>query len=472
MLKRKKIVTILAVCASLVSLQAQPDSCHIKIQAEGYTQGKVKLIAIYGDRNFIEDSATVDAEGRFEFKRKKALKAGYYYVVFPDNGNIHMIIDQEQHFSLKTKKPDLIKDMQVESSLDNKLLYESLRMQLKYDKDIDSLNKKRNAEGIDSLKKIEIEKELKGIQAEKKKQVEVFRKKYPTQFFTKFKLAGQNPELVEVKKSNGEIDMDAQLELYRQSFWNDVDFSDIRLLHTPVIGNKLKRFILELTPQHPDSIIRQADYIIDKSLANPEIFQFVSNWIALNYQPTQTKIMDGEAVMVHILDKYFTKEHAYWMTEKDFAAVQKKVFEMKPSLLNRQGPDVVSTDYYGKPRSIYELKEDYIIVFMYDPDCDHCQKETPLLKEFYKKWKSKSVEVFAIVLNATEKQWRDFVTKYQTQDWINVHDPTNKSIYAKYFVDITPELYVLNKERKIIGKNLNPDQLEFIITQDLERRKK
>ena len=50
--------------------------------------------------------------------------------------------------------------------------------------------------------------------------------------------------------------------MYRLAFWDNVDLSDTRLLYTPVLVNKLKKFILELTPQHPDSIIRQADYII------------------------------------------------------------------------------------------------------------------------------------------------------------------------------------------------------------------
>lgn len=467
-----KNLIIPVILFSLKTLSAQEDSCYIRIHAAGYKGGTAKLISIYGDRNFLEDLAKIDSTGRFEFKRKSPLKAGYYYAIMPDNGNFHMIIDQEQHFSMDTKKSDLIGNMKVESSIDNTLLYKSLKFQIGIDREVDSLNVIKNAANPDKAKVEDVEKQLKRIQSDKKKQLEYFQKKYPNSFFTKFKTAGQNPELVDVKKPNGELDKEKQFQLFRDAFWDNVDFTDVRLLRTPVIANKLKKFITEMTAQQPDSIIRQADIVIDKSLANKEIFQFVSNWIALTYQPTVTKVMDGEAVMVHVLDKYFTKELAYWMTDQDLAAVKKKVHEMKSSLVNAQGPDVVSTDLYGKTRSIYELKEDYIIVFMYDPDCDHCQKETPELLQFYKEWKPKSVEVFAIVLNSTEQKWREFVAKYHTESWINVFDPTNKSIYAKYFVDITPEIYVLNKERKIIGKNLHPEQIAFIINQDQERRKK
>ena len=55
-------------------------------------------------------------------------------------------------------------------------------------------------------------------------------------------------------------------------------------------------------------------------------------------------------------------------------------------------------------------------------------------------------------------------------DWINVHDPSNRSIYAKYYVDKTPEVYVLNPERTIIGKNLKVEQIQTIIDKDMASR--
>lgn len=433
-------------------------------------EGKVKFIAVFADQNYILDSTMADANGKFELKSKSAIPGGYFYAILPDYSNFHFIIDERPFFSMTAEKSDIIATMQVENSVDNEMLYESFKMQGRHDEDTKALLELKNAAGTPPETLQKVDSLLNAMLLERKSQLLSFQKAHPNALFTKFKTAGQNPELVDVRLPNGEVDRERQLELFRQMFWDNVDFKDDRLLRTPVLANKLKRFILELTPQHPDSIIRQADFIIKKSMVNKEMFKFFSNWIALKFQPTQTKVMDGEAVFVHILDKYFdTKEKAFWATDKDLADFKKKVFEMKASLLNRKGPDVISTDLYGNTRSIYEIQSEFVIVFMYDPDCDHCQKETPLLKNFYKEWKAKGVEVFAIILNATDEEWRNFVNKYGTHDWINVHDPTNRSIYAKYYVDITPELYVLNKERKIIGKNLKVEQVPFIIEQEWKR---
>lgn len=446
--------------------RAQTDSCHLRFEIKGGTAGKVKLIGVFADQNYIADSTMMNELGQFEFKRKSPLKPGYFYIILPDYTNFHMMVDREQHFSMKAEKPDLINSMKVEGSLDNVLLYESLKLQQMHDQRIDSINQyKKNNEGVESTQKL-VDEAFKKINDERKEHVKLLLSKYPNSFFTKFKSAGQNPDLVEVFNEKGEPDRNVQLQYFKAQFWDNVDMSDPRLIYTPVIVNKLNKYIVDFTVQHPDSIIKYADLIIQKSFANKEMFQFVSNWIALKYQPTKTKVMDGEAVYVHIIDKYFTKENAYWLDSVELGKLRKKAWEMQASLLNRKGPDVVSVDPMGQTKSIYEIKKPYVIVYMYDPKCDHCREETPKLRKFYQEWKDK-VEVFAIALQTNDQEWKEFLEKYAIKDWTNVYDPTNRSIYAKYWVDITPEMYVLNKERKIIGKNLKTDQLSFIINKDL-----
>ncbi|NRB62472.1 MAG: DUF5106 domain-containing protein, partial [Saprospiraceae bacterium] len=78
-------------------------------------------------------------------------------------------------------------------------------------------------------------------------------------------------------------------------------------------------------------------------------------------------------------------------------------------------------------------------------------------------------EVFGIAIDTDNQKWTNYI-RQTGMNWINVYDPTNRSIYAKYFVDITPELYVINPERKIIGKNIKVYQIEEIIRRDQASR--
>lgn len=470
--KRMKAIfaSIFSILFCAARLFAQTDSCDIRILVEGITPGKVKLIGAFADQNYLADSTMVDEHGVIEFKRKSPLKPGYFYVILPDYSNLHFLADTDQHFVIRTKRSDLFGAATVEGSSDNEMLYASFRMQLRHEALYDSVSKAISGLAPNDPRYLAGKKIYDQMGAERKAQLEKDRQRFPNSFYVKFKYSGQNPEVRDVRKANGDLDTSAQLRMFRNEFWDNFDFRDERLLYTPVIANKIKTYMNDLTMQNPDSLIAQADILIDKSLVNQEMFKFISNWLLIKYQPTKTSVMDGEAVFVHIIDKYMTKELATWYNDKELADIKKKAFEMRASLLNRKGPDVISKDPFGQTKSIYEMKEPYIIVFMYDTKCEHCQKETPLLRKFIDEWKEKNIGVFAIVLNSTENEWKEFMLQNRMQDWVNVRDPSNVSIYAKYFVDITPEIYILNRDRMIIGKNLKVEQIATIINRDQQKQ--
>lgn len=440
----------------------------IHVSIEGLLSGgTAKLVGIFADQNFLADSAKVNPDGTFTFQRDSAYLTGLYFVIVPGDKNFQMIIDANQHFSMKTRKADFVKYMEVTGSIDNTLLYESLQYQTLVDKKFEEIQKRLDAETKNSPEYLKIKKEQDALLQERAEHIEQYRKDHPTAFFTKFKLAGQNPMLEEPKKPDGTLDTLMQAYLYRSKFWNDVDFSDERLLRTPVIHNKLKRYITEITPQIPDSIIKSATIVTDLSKANKQMFKFVANWIALQYQVGKTKVMGGESVYVHMIDKYFTLDQAFWSDSTEIKGLRKQADELKPSLLGMVGQDVKAKDPSGQYRSLYDIKTPYVLVYIYNPDCEHCQKETPLLKQVYEKWKAKGFDVFAIATETDNDKWKAYIAK-EKMVWTNVFDPTYESkYYIKYHIDITPELYLLDKDRKIIAKNIDAAQLDQLLTEKL-----
>ncbi len=450
-------------------VKQEPESPHISIQVEGLQPGQAYLIGVFAGQQFRADSAQVDAEGRMLFQRKEPYAAGLYYVWLPDRAALQILVDEDQTFTLKTRKGELVEAMEVKGSLDNELLYRNLKFETRYNAEVSEITARMQGLGPDSPQYQEKKTKLNQLIAERKTHLDEIFTQYPDAFFTKYKNAGQNPDVREVFKADGTLDSALQVYLYRTEFWEGVDFSDQRLLHTPVISNKLQRYIKELTVQHPDSINAAARFLVDQVLDYPEYFKYFANWITLQYQPTQSTLMDSEAVFVFMVQNYFTRERAFWSDSLQTWAIQKRAGEMAASLVGKQAPDVKAPGPDGQYYSIYEIEAPYIVIFMYNPTCDHCIEETPKLVNFYRKWKEKGVEVFAIALDTDDAEWKDFIAG-NNLDWINVFDPTNRSIYGKYWVDITPEIYVLNPERKIIGKNLKVYQIEEIIRRDEGRR--
>lgn len=444
---------------------------EIHIQVEGLQAGPAYLIATYTDQRFRLDSAMVDATGSMTFKRDSAYPAGLLFVYLPNKTAFQMLVDQDQTFTMKTKVSDLNGAMEVEGSVDNQLLYRTLKFEAEQKPQYDALAAKlRTVEnGTMEYHSTRAEQD-RLIKARKTFLDEIFTQ-YPNSLFTKFKIAGQNPDPINVYKADGKtMDTARQVYLYRTQFWEGVDFNDERLLRTPVIANKLKRYITELTPQNADSIIAATKFLVDKLPPRSEYFKYVTNYIALYYEPGKTPVMDPNAIFVFIAKNYFTQDKAFWTDSTQVAGIQKRAEEQAHSLVGQKGPDVKVKDPTGKVRSIYEIKSPYIIVYMFNPECEHCIEETPQLVRFYREWKPKGVEVYAIAIETDDAKWKSFIAK-NNMDWINVFDPTNRSIYATYFVDNTPELYVLDPDRTIIAKNLKPSQVAEVIERDMAKRK-
>ncbi len=441
------------------------ESPDIKISIKGAQAGNVRLIGIYADRQYLADSAKVDASGTIHIKRAEPFKSGLLYVALDQGGAIQLLMDKDQTFTMSTDINDLVNAMQVQGNIDNEVFYRSLKMEGEQQGAISALSQQMKGQAEDSPQFLAAKEQRDALIATRKANLEALFKEYPNSFFTAFKRAGQNPEVRDIRFPDGTLDEVGRVHAYRTEFWDNVDFSDERLLHTPVVANKLKRYIKELTPQHPDSIISAASFLVNKSLAHPTYFQYFANWITMQYDPKETTLMDPQAVYAYMIQNYFTEERAFWSTPAEVQALQTRAYEMASSLVGQKGPDVISTDQFGKKKSIYEMTAPYIIVYMYNPQCEHCQEQTPKLVSFYNQWKNKGVDVYAIAIDTNDEEWKAYIKK-TGMTFTNVHDPTNKSIYAKYYVDQTPELYVLNKDRKIIGKNLKVNQIETIINRD------
>ncbi|MCG8327912.1 MAG: redoxin domain-containing protein [Chitinophagales bacterium] len=445
--------------------QTPAEAPNIQVTINGISGGTAFLVGHFADQRFRLDSTQINANGQLVFQRPEPYDGGLYFVWVPDKVLLQLLLDKDQTLSMTTTLQNAVGDMQVEGNLDNELLYKNLKFEMDINPKFDQINAQISGYAPGSPEHNQLKSQRDALLEERKAHLNDFFTQHPNSLFSIFKKAGQNPEVKDVRKADGSLDTALQVYLYRSDFWKDVDFSDERLLRTPVVTNKLQRYIKDLTPQNPDSIRASASFLINQTLDAPEYFKFFSNWITLQYDPLETTLMDPEAVFVHMIQNYFTYDRAFWADSTEVYALQLRAKEMEGSLVGNKAPNVSSTGPDGKTYSIYDFDTPYIIVYMYNPTCEHCMEQTPKLVQFYQQWKNKGVSVYAIAVDTEEQEWKDYITK-SNMNFVNVFDPTNKSIYAKYYVDHTPEVYVINQERMIIAKNLKVNQIAEVIQRD------
>lgn len=447
------------------------ESPDITITVQGVPAGQANLIGIFQESFYKPDSAQVGADGVIKFKQSEPYKPGFYYLQLPDGQtNMQVMIDADQTFTINASMNDIVGTAKVEGSLDNQLLYETLRFEAGQRPKFNQFAQQLRSLTPGTPQYNGVKAEQDALNQARKDYLNNLFTEHAGTFYASFKQAGQNPSFPTITKADGTMDTARHVWTYRNKFWEGVDFSDERLLYTPVISNKLKRYINELTPQQPDSIVASSKFLVDQVLDKPEYFKYFANWIVLNYEPAKTTLMDAEAVYVNMIEDYFTYERAFWSDSVEVHGLQLRAYEMTASLIGKKGPNITVPDLNGKNRTLYDMKSPYILIYMWNPECEHCAEQTPKLVQNYNNWKGQGVDIYGIAVNTEAAAVKGAVQRYGMQ-WTNVYDPTNKAIYATYYVNNTPELYVLNPDRTIIGKNLQWDQVMTVVNRDKAKRR-
>lgn len=236
--------------------------CEIK----NVPPGKVYLIGTFTGQNYRADSTNIDASGKLRFQKNEPYRAGMYFIVLPDGSNLQLLIDKDQTMEITTDVADIVSTIQVKGQLDTELLYRNIKFETEFNYIANNVKQqlKQTAEGSPQYAPLKAQEEE--LIAQRKAHLDELFNGYPNSFFTSFKKAGQNPTPKKIFNKDGSKNDALIVYYYRTEFWDDVDFNDERLLYTPVISNKLKKYIGQLTPQNPDSINSAASFLVDQTL--------------------------------------------------------------------------------------------------------------------------------------------------------------------------------------------------------------
>ena len=192
-----------------------------------------------------------------------------------------------------------------------------------------------------------------------------------------------------------------------------------------------------------------------------------------------------DKVFVHLVDKYYNKNTAYWMDADKLKKIQDKANEKRYTLIGMKAPELVLMDTSGNWISTYkDIDTKYTVLYFYDADCGHCKKETPVLVDFYKNYTDKDLSIYAVCADHDQK-WLDFIKKYKTGDFYNVTIPSKAYSDADYATNLitsgkttyqslkyletfdvysTPKIFILDENKIIKAKDISVEQIGEILT--------
>ncbi len=243
-------------------------------------------------------------------------------------------------------------------------------------------------------------------------------------------------------------------------YWDKFDFMDTTLIHLPEITEQAISNYIDLMKYVPaEEASSSIKDMMNRASADSMMFVYFAG-LYEKYLYDANSPMRDESLYIYVLDAVLE------------APVLDEVSKIRPAhllelaLKNREGDPAADFTYTladGKKGTLYHIKADYLLLFFYNPDCHACKEVTdqlaasPIVTEWIKEDKLK---VLAVYPDEDLEAWKSHIS-YMSASWINSYDSTvslkNDEIYD---LKAMPALYLLDKDKKVILKDVTFNQVE------------
>ena len=453
---------------------------EIAVELKPYKNSYVYLGYYYGDVRALADSAKLDGNSKGVFKGNELLPGGIYFVVSPSKQILfELLIDKDQRFSITADSARLPAGVTFNGSEDNRQFqhYSAFAGATgqKIQKLTDALKNSKTKDSSATAK------QLKEAKASLEQYRDSIVSKHPGSFLSALFTAMNEPEIPPVSQHpGGKYDSNFVYEYFKSHYWDGISFDDERLVRTPFFEPRLEKYLNDLVPASPDSLIKEIDHMLLYSRSAKEMYKYLMVHLVQKY--INPKFMGQDAVFVHLFEKYINTGKAEFFTPQYKEFTTKRAYSLMANLIGRPAPPLNMVDTSNKPLPLYSVPAEFTVICFWDPTCGHCKEIVPKVDSIFKaRWQRMGVQVYGVKTEGSKADWVKFITDHQLNNWKHVYQlpssqeeevregrPGYKQLYDVYQ---TPLLYLLDKDKRIIAKKLTYLQIDEVINAKVQQRK-
>lgn len=255
-------------------------------------------------------------------------------------------------------------------------------------------------------------------------------------------------------------DPDERAKYLVQHYWDKFDFTDTAYIHLPDITEQALTNYIDLMKYVSQEVASSSiKGMMHKATADSTFFAHMADlYEKYLYDPNSP--MRDESLYIPVLEAILA------------APILDDVSKIRPAhllelaLKNRVGEPATNFTYTladGRTGTLYNVKADYLVLFFYNPDCHACQEITgqlsssPLIGQLET---TKLLKILAVYPDEDLEAWRNHIPDVPLS-WINSYDHTvalkNDEIYD---LKAIPTIYLLDKDKKVLLKDVTFNQLE------------
>ncbi len=143
---------------------------------------------------------------------------------------------------------------------------------------------------------------------------------------------------------------------------------------------------------------------------------------------------------------------------KDFT---QGVDAMRATVVGQIAPEISLPNPEGEVKKLSDLRGNVVMIDFWAAWCGPCRRENPNVVKMYEKYHDKGFEIYGVSLDRKKEDWVKAIEK-DGLSWTQVSDLSyfNSEAAKDYSVNAIPATVLLDKEGRIIARNLRGEELE------------
>lgn len=238
-----------------------------------------------------------------------------------------------------------------------------------------------------------------------------------------------------------------------EAYITSADFDDPENLRTEVWQNRVASCFQKFGENDGDQWAILGDQIIAKTAAGSPARIVAYRAVALGLRPLE---QNGSSAGYDVARRY----------NSEFPGAQSaeflKQFPPGPPAVGEMAPDIDLPDSTGKSMKLSSLRGKVVLLDFWASWCGPCRHENPTVVRAYQNYAAKGFTVFSVSLDQSKPKWLAAIAKDGLVWPSHVSDLKGwgSAGSALYKVTGIPATFLLDKEGKIVAKNLRGPALE------------
>ncbi|NOG83454.1 MAG: TlpA family protein disulfide reductase [Planctomycetes bacterium] len=424
----------------------------------------IYLYSYYGNELTEEASSPVNEQGVFRFEMKSILPQGLYKIGLDQTNAASLVISGEEFISVKADYGELKNDtIAVTNSRENEayrvLLDEWKRMGSKM---VRLTVEKSQISTVDPffVRKTEtIEDNVRLIMQEHNVNLLSIKETYPGTFMSDV-LVGLSRIPLRIDHPDLKDRYDNERAFMHDYFFEFIGFGEERIVFTPLLAKKYFTYLDQYTHHTTQGFKESVDFLLAKAEDNSTVYEFTIQYLMDTFREKGLP-----KLAEYVLDAYEEGCHNPLSTK-----TADKIEKLKRLRVGQVAPEIVSENPDGKTIPLSSLiGKKVVMVYIWASWCEGCEAENPHIVSLYNTFKERGLDIYAVALDKEREEWLRAIRKHKFT-WTNVSDlrEWESEAVETYQVNRTPTIYLLNREGRIMAKNLRGRELEMKVTELLK----